>query len=37
LVSTGPGSDFTLTVVPEPATLVLLAFGGLSLIGRRKA
>ena len=37
VVPTSPGTDFTLTVTPEPATLSLLALGGLALIRRRKA
>ena len=37
LVPTSPGTDFTLTVIPEPTTLSLLALGGLAMIRRRKA
>ena len=36
LVPTSPGTDFTLTVTPEPATLSLLALGGLAMIRRRR-
>ena len=37
LVPASPGTDFTLTVTPEPTTLSLLALGGLAMIRRRKA
>ena len=31
-----PGEPFTLTVVPEPATLALLALGGVAVLRRRR-
>ena len=37
LVPASPGTDFTLTVTPEPTTLSLLALGGLAMIRRRRA
>lgn len=35
-ISTMAGGEFTLTVTPEPATLSLLALGGLALIRRKR-
>ncbi len=35
-IATVAGGEFTLTVTPEPATLSLLALGGLALIRRKR-
>ena len=35
-VATAPDAEFEATTTPEPATLFLLALGGIALLGRRK-
>ena len=36
-ITYGPGGPLTLTVIPEPATLVLLGLGGLAALRRRRS
>ena len=36
-ITYGPGGPLTLTVIPEPATLILLGLGGLAALRRRRS